>query len=36
MDEIKPIKLDFAKCRSAAERKRLLEKRDREVAVMPR
>ncbi|TMH17605.1 MAG: ABC transporter substrate-binding protein [Betaproteobacteria bacterium] len=36
MDEIKLINYDFAKYGSAAERKRLLEKWDREVAAMPR
>jgi len=36
LDEIKLINYDFAKYGSAAERKRLLEKWDREVASMPR
>jgi iron(III) transport system substrate-binding protein len=36
MDEIKLIHYDFAKYGSAAERKRLLEKWDREVAAIPR
>src|SRR5207302_1746482 len=36
MDEIKLINYDFAKYGSAVERKRLLEKWDREVAAMPR
>jgi iron(III) transport system substrate-binding protein len=36
MDAIKLINYDFAKYGSAAERKRLLEKWDREVAAMPR
>ena len=36
MDEIKLINYDFAKYGSAAERKRLLEKWDREVYSIPR
>jgi len=36
MDEIKLINYDFAKYGSAAERKRILEKWDREVASIPR
>jgi iron(III) transport system substrate-binding protein len=36
MDEIKLINYDFAKYGSAAERKRLLEKWDKEVYAVPR